>query len=408
MKLIWKLLRRHLSVGQLVGFFFANLLGMLIVLLSLQFYEDILPAFTGDDGVMKNTYIIVSKQISAVTTMRGEAQTFTEADIRDFESQRFTKQVGAFTASQYQVYGSLSMGGMGIGTNMFFESVPDEFVDNKWPTAREGEVPIILPRSYLALYNFGFAQSQSLPKLSEGVVSMIQMDVRLRGEGGREVNLKGRVVAFSTRLNTVLVPLSFMQRMNQELAPNASSAPTRLIVEVKNPTDDAIAAYIQDHGYELENDTLDAGRATYFLKVVAGIVMAVGLLISALSFYILMLSIYLLVQKNADKLQNLLLIGYSPARVSRPYQLLTIGLNALVLLLSFMLLFWIRSLYLERLWEMFPTLSEGSVTMTILIGFALFVFVSFLNIVVIRRKINRLTPRFKRLKGGLYRTINGK
>ena len=407
MKLIWKLLRRHLSVGQLVGFFFANLLGMLIVLLSLQFYSDILPAFTGEDGVMKNTYIIVSKQISAVTTMRGEAQMFTDADIRDFESQRFTKQVGAFTASQYQVYGSLSMGGMGIGTNMFFESVPDEFVDNKWPAEREGEVPIILPRSYLALYNFGFAQSQSLPKLSEGVVSMIQMDVRLRGEGGREVNLKGRVVAFSTRLNTVLVPQSFMQRMNQELAPNALSAPTRLIVEVKNPTDDAIAAYIQEKGYELENDTLDAGRATYFLKVVAGIVMAVGLLISALSFYILMLSIYLLVQKNADKLQNLLLIGYSPARVSRPYQLLTIGLNALVLLLSFVLLFWIRGLYLERLWQMFPTLSEGSITMTILIGFALFVFVSFLNIVVIRRKINRLTPRFKRLKGGLYHTING-
>ena len=136
--------------------------------------------------------------------------------------------------------------------------------------------------------------------------------------------------------------------------------------------------------------------------------MAVGLLISALSFYILMLSIYLLVQKNAEKLQNLLLVGYSPARVSRPYQLLTIGLNALVLLLAFALLFWIRGIYLERLWQMFPTLSEGSVKTTVLIGFALFVIVSFLNIIAIRRKINRLTPRFKRLKGGLYRTINGK
>ena len=35
MTLIWKLLRRHISIGQLVGFFFANLLGMLIVLLSM-------------------------------------------------------------------------------------------------------------------------------------------------------------------------------------------------------------------------------------------------------------------------------------------------------------------------------------------------------------------------------------
>ena len=34
MTLIWKLLRQHLSIAQLAGFFFANLLGVLIVLLA--------------------------------------------------------------------------------------------------------------------------------------------------------------------------------------------------------------------------------------------------------------------------------------------------------------------------------------------------------------------------------------
>ena len=182
MKLIWKLLRQHVSVGQLAGFFLANLLGMLIVLLSVQFYEDIIPAFSGEDGVMKNTYIIVSKRIAAVSSLSGEAQTFTPSDVRDLEDQRFVRRVGAFTASQYQVYGSISMAGMSMGTDMFFESVPDEFVDVKWP-ASSSEVPIILPKSYLALYNFGFAQTKNLPKLSEGLISLIQMDVRLRGEG---------------------------------------------------------------------------------------------------------------------------------------------------------------------------------------------------------------------------------
>ncbi len=390
MKLIWKLLRRHLSFSQLAGFFFANLLGMVIVLLSLQFYEDIVPAFTGEDSVMKNTYIIVSKHIAATDALGGRAQTFTDADIREIETQDFTQRVGKFTASQYQVYGSLSMGGLGMGTDMFFESVPDDFVDTHWPATSDGEVPIILPRSYLAIYNFGFAQTKNLPKLSEGVVSMVQLDVRLRGEGGRELALKGRVVGFSTRLNTVLVPEAFMQKTNAELAPNASAEPTRLIVEVKNPADDAIATFMQDHGYELEDNSLEAGRATYFLKVVAAIVMAVGLLISALSFYILMLSIFLLVQKNAEKLQNLRLIGYSPARISLPYQLLTIGINALVLVLAFAIVFWLRSLYLERLWQVFPTLSEGAVNNTILVGFALFVLVSYFNCLAIRRKIKFL------------------
>lgn len=391
MPLIWKLLRKHISVGQLVGFFFANLFGVLVVLLSLQFYEDVVPVFTGEDGVMKDTYIIVSKRIAAVSTISGEVQTFSDAEVRELEAQGFCRRVGAFTASQYEVYGSLSMGGIGMGTDMFFESVPDAFVDKQWPSVQEGEVPIILPRSYLTLYNFGFAQTKNLPKLSEGVISMIQMDIRLRGEGGREERLKGRVVAFSTRLNTVLVPESFMQRTNAMLAPNAVATPTRLIVEVRNPADDAIASFMQDKGYELEDNSLEAGRATYFLKVVAGIVMAVGLLISLLAFYILMLSIYLLVQKNAEKLQNLLLIGYSPARVSLPYQLLTVGLNAAVLVLSLGCLWQIRSLYLERLWQMFPTLSEGSTGSVIALGIALFLLVSLINAVAIRRKIQSIT-----------------
>ena len=46
MRLVWKLLRRHISPAQLAGFFFANLLGMLIVLLALQFYKNVKPIFS--------------------------------------------------------------------------------------------------------------------------------------------------------------------------------------------------------------------------------------------------------------------------------------------------------------------------------------------------------------------------
>ena len=41
--MIWKLLRQHISVSQLAGFFLANLFGMIIVLLGVQFYRDVLP-----------------------------------------------------------------------------------------------------------------------------------------------------------------------------------------------------------------------------------------------------------------------------------------------------------------------------------------------------------------------------
>ncbi|MGN1229555.1 MAG: ABC transporter permease, partial [Prevotella sp.] len=56
MNLVWKLLRQHVSVPQFIGFFFANLCGMLIVLLGFQFYRDVLPVFTQGDSFMGAEY----------------------------------------------------------------------------------------------------------------------------------------------------------------------------------------------------------------------------------------------------------------------------------------------------------------------------------------------------------------
>ena len=390
MILVWKLLRQHISGLQLLGFFLANLLGMLIVLLALQFYRDVRPVFSQEDGVINNDYIIISKRISAFGV---GTSSFTKNEIEDIRNQPFTVRLGAFTASQYKV--SCSMGIEGVanfGTQMYFEAVPDLFVDtdrSQWKYEEGSDfVPIILPRSYLSIYNFGFAQGRSLPQLSEGVVSMIDMTVLLRGDS-KEFRMRGKVVGFTNRLNTILVPESFMQWSNREFAPGADTDPTRLIVEVGNPTDDRIAKYIQQHNYDIDEDKLQAGKATYFLKVMSGIVMGVGLLISALSFFILMLSIYLLVQKNTVKFRNLLLIGYSPAQVSLPYQLLTIVLNGLVLAIALLMLYVVRQRYMNLLWSMFPTIEEGTMWPAYVLGGVIFLLVSVLNVMAIRHKVSK-------------------
>ena len=395
MKLVWKLLRRHISLPQLAGFFFANLLGMLIVLLSLQFYSDVKPLITAEDGFIRPDYLILNKRISALSTVGlGSSSAFTGQELDELRKQPFAKSVGVFSASQYKVACSLGLEGVAqFGTEMFFESVPDAFVDvdlKNWHF-REGDevVPIILPRTYLAIYNFGFAQSQNLPKISEGIVGMIDMVISMRGNGLDE-RIKGRVIGFSSRLNTILVPEDFIRWSNGRYAPEADSAPTRIILEVSNPTDDAIVKYVSQKGYELEDDKLEAGRMTFFLRITAAIVMAVGLLISLLSFYILMLSIYLLVEKNTEKMRSLLLIGYSPARVAMPYQMLTVGMNALVLLLALGLLLCIRSQYMELLWNMFPKMQDGSIGMTLLLGLGLFVMVSLINVIAVRSRINHI------------------
>lgn len=394
-KLVWKLLRQHISVGQLTGFFLANLFGMMIVLLSIQFYRDTLPIFTQGDSFMKKNYIIATKRISTLGSFTGKSNTFSPKEIEEMKEQPFTESVGAFTPSLFKVSAGLGMqeAGIHLSTEMFFESVPDEYVDvnlDKWHFDETSPIiPIIIPRNYLNLYNFGFAQSRSLPKLSEGLMNLIQMDIMLRGNGRAE-QFKGKIVGFSNRLNTILVPQTFMDWANKSFAPGKEAQPSRLIVEVKNPTDTAISNYFQQNRYETEGDSLDAGKTTYFLRLITGIVMGVGLFISILSFYILMLSIFLLLQKNTVKLENLLLIGYSPNRVALPYNILTIVLNLSVLLLSVSGVAWIRSYYTEIISTLFPQLETESLLPCWITGSVLFLVVSLLNVMMIHKKVTSI------------------
>ena len=93
-KLVWKLLRQHISIGQLTGFFLANIFGMLIVLLSVQFYKDVLPVFTQGDSFMKKDYIIATKKISTLGSITGQSNTFSKDEIKELEAQPFTRSVG--------------------------------------------------------------------------------------------------------------------------------------------------------------------------------------------------------------------------------------------------------------------------------------------------------------------------
>ncbi len=397
MTLVWKLLRRHISIAQFAGFFFANLFGMFIVLLGFQFYSDVKPVFTSQDSFMKADYLIVSKKIGTASVLGGGANTFSKTETDELFKQKFTKRGGKFTSTEYKVDATMGVNGQNIlNSELFFESIPDNFVDvplDDWHYDEgSNEVPIILPRTYINMYNFGFAQSHSLPKISDGLVGMIDFKIFIHGNGQKE-QFKGKVIGFSNRLNTILVPQNFMDWSNNRFAPGSQSDPTRLILEVGNPTDDNITTYLDRHGYEVESDKLQAEKTTYFLKMTVSLVMAIGLTISILSFYILMLSIYLLVQKNSSKLENLLLIGYSPAKVALPYQVLTIGLNLCVLIITWTILHFVRNYYMDIIETLFPQMESGTMVNAIALGSALFILVTLLNHIAIRHKVMNIWKR---------------
>ncbi|MGM9712573.1 MAG: ABC transporter permease [Prevotella sp.] len=395
MNLVWKLLRQHISFPQFAGFLLANLSGMLVVLFGCQFYNDVLPVFTRQDTFLKSDYLVISKRIGMSTTLSGSDNTFTEAEADDLARQSFSKRVGRFTSVEYKVDATMGIQGQDIlNSEIFLESVPDEFVDApmaEWKfDSLERSVPVVLPQSYINVYNFGFAGSHSLPKISSGLASAVNLAFHIHTREGKAVEYHGRVIGFSNRLNTILVPQSFVEWSNRRFAAGMTSRPDRLLLEVSNPADDAIAQYIDKHGYEVDSDKLDAGKTTFFLRLIVGLVMAVGIVIVALAFYILLLSIYLLVQKNSEKLDNLLLIGYSPKMVAFPYQCLTAVLNGIALLAALGMLLLMRQYYLGTIYQLFPDLSEPSMLPSICLALSILTLVTLLNSLVIRRKIGQI------------------
>ena len=390
----WKLLRKHISPAQLVGFSLASLIGLTIVILAVQFHQDVRPIFNDEESFIKKDYLIITRSVSTAGTLLGGSNEFSQAAIDDIEAQPWCRKVGKFSSNDYSLYATISVGGAGggaMGTMLFFESIPSEFIDvadSDWKFDPEKpEIPVIMSRDYLSLYNFGFAATQGMPKVSEGEVSSVPLNFNLSGNGHYDM-MGGRIVGFSNRLNTIIVPDEFMRWANARYGTGEVQQPLRLIIEVNRPGDPKIQSYMDAHKYMIAGDKMASSKTYYLLTLVIIIVIVIGVLISLLSFFVLMLSIYLLLQKNTKKLQDLLLLGYSPAQVSKPYVKMVFFINVAVLVASIVLMLLARSCYMPMLREMGT--KGGSIVPALIVAVVIMGAITAGNVWAIRRKIKSL------------------
>ncbi|MDE6559185.1 MAG: hypothetical protein K2K29_04810 [Muribaculaceae bacterium] len=232
--LISRLLRRNTSKARIAGFLISNLVGLAIMAAGLQFYLDARSLWEDEDSFLKSDYLAINKRIDAEAMWGNASSDFTDAEIDDLKAQPWVEKVGRFTKADFRVYASVAISPAGnstdasapdgapnrrMSTAMFFEAVPDEFLDLKssdfnWTPGMK-DIPIIISKDYLALYNFGFASSAGLPKLSESLISGLPLTLALISDDGtKHVEALGRIVGYSNRFNTILVPKSALDYYN--------------------------------------------------------------------------------------------------------------------------------------------------------------------------------------------------
>ena len=390
--LLSKLLRKNVSSMQLGGSAIANLIGLIIVGIALQFYLDLRPIFNDEESFVKSDYLVVTRKVTGMDALMGGSE-ISETEVADIEAQPWVRRVGRFTASDYEVRAAVALGSSGAAmtTQLFFESIPAEFLDvnsAEWRfDERNPVIPVIVSKDYLSLYNFGFAAAQGMPKISEGMAGMIPLQFTISGNGLSQ-SFSGRIVGFSARVNTILVPEEFMHWSNSRFGSGSVAGASRLIVEVNAPGDIKIEQYIADHNFEVAGDKANSNKAGYLFTIAVSVVAAVGVLISLLSFFVLILSIMLLLQKNTKKLQDLLQLGYTPMQVSGYYIRLVLRVNDAVLILALVLIFVARLIYLPMLEPLGIEAASTAPTIVAVIGLVALITIG--NAVAIMRHVNKL------------------
>lgn len=391
--LIWQLLRKHISIFELAIFFIANLIGMTVILSGVQIYSDLKPILTGENSLIGNDYIVITHAVERVGI---NTEVFSKEDIEALRQLEPVNNVGSFSASKFEVDGSIMFNGRRLSTMLFFESVPDEFIDvetRSWGYNNgDTTIPIILPRNYLNLYNFGFSSTQNLPQITEDIIKSVSLGLRLSGNGITD-DYTGRIAGFSDRINTILVPNDFLSWANKRYADINDQDPTRLILEVSNPSEPELITFFEEHNYEIENKPSESSKALFILKVCVAIIIAIGVIFCILSIIILTLSIYLLLQKNVNKLENLVLIGYTPRRVATPYKVMTLVLNLSILAISLVLIYIAKEHYMTYLSEIAGRTLTSSPTTAILTGIIFTTIIIAFNFFIINRKIREISRK---------------
>lgn len=312
-----KLFQKNRNPFQIIGAAVGAFLGLFLLLLALQIYFDFQKILRGsNDG---DNYITINKPVSLANTFLGKS-VFSDANIKELENKSNTigtEGVGIFTANRFKVGASSRL--MSFYTELFFESIPESFIDVQDPKFRwydnQNEIPIIMSKDYLALYNFGFALSQGLPQFTPSTISQVSVDITIRGKG-REQVFAGRIIGFSERINSILVPERFMKFANDNFGDQPDIGASRLLLKVKNPYDKNLTRFLEEKGYEISSGRLIGGRLTTILNAVISSIFGIGFLLMILSVIVFILNYQLIISKSAPDIRLLLQIGYRPSQIT--------------------------------------------------------------------------------------------
>ena len=287
-------------------------IGVLLLLVAMQMFLNI-QLLLNDNNPRKNgdDFISISKTIT--NDNMGSDNTFTGEDLKKLKQQPQIEGLSPLISNKFRV--RATAGDMiPFSTDLFLESIDNDFIDSLPPsfTWQPGQlvVPVIFSSDFLEMYNV-FAPAQGLPQLSPKTISSVNIILECSGPGGVQ-NFKGNIVALTDRINSVLVPKSFIKWGNQQLSRDTTTSPSRIYIKTKDANNPKLISYLDHQGYHLNKDKIKFSRIKSILQNIVSVLGVVGVLVIVLALMLFSFYLQLTIAKSRDNLALLLTLGYSP------------------------------------------------------------------------------------------------
>ncbi|MEP7318841.1 MAG: hypothetical protein ABI921_08860 [Panacibacter sp.] len=291
---------------------------LLLILSAVQIqanYNELLYSKTNQDSIAN--FLVINKKINDKTI---GSTNLSDAEIADLKKQPFVDELGVLTPSRFKVAAQSVSDQIPFYSDIFFESVPDEFIDVKstdWKwDANSNFIPMIVPNQFLDMYNFGFATSQNLPQLTQDLVKNLPMEIKIKSPLGRQIYY-GKVVGFSDRISSVLVPKPFMDWANAQFGTQDNTKPSRIVIRTRDPGNPQLVSYLDQHELTTDADKTRFSKYRQVVDMVVTISWFTGASMLLFALLIFTLFIELTVASCKEEIGLLITLGAAPQQLQK-------------------------------------------------------------------------------------------
>jgi hypothetical protein len=296
-------------------------IGVLLLLCCVQMYIN-LQQLSRKNATRKNgfDFIAIRKTVTNETMGKPALNMFSSEETDELRKQPFIDGVAPLIANNFRL--QLSAGRIfDFQTDFFIEAIDNDFLDTLPPSFHwkegDGTIPMIVSSDFLELYNTAFAPGYGLPQVSEATISSLVLTIICFDRQHNEIEFNGTIVALSDRINSFLVPKSFLDWANTEFGGSPVTKASRVFIKTKDANSPDFLKFLDQKNYRINKDKTLFGRAKQVMQGIVTGLGVFGVLVVLLALMLFSFYLQLVVAKSKDNLQLLLTIGYSPGWLSK-------------------------------------------------------------------------------------------